>query len=110
MLLSSSFQKILSGTLSTSKCLNPDQDCHSVSPDLDPKLLAEVISRQQKPQLAKKALIKFHYPRFGSNREIVDKKSLTLLQKRKNTIYPSYAPYTGGITNVSQNFPNLELL
>ena len=73
MLLLSSFQKILSGTLSVSKCLDPDQDWHSVSPDLDPKLFAEVISIQQKPPLARKALTKFHYPRFGSYREIVDK-------------------------------------
>ena len=33
------FQNILSGTLSLSNCLNPDQGQHSVGPDLGPNCL-----------------------------------------------------------------------
>ena len=36
---------ILSGTLSVSNSLDPDQDQHSASPGLGPKLFAKVISR-----------------------------------------------------------------
>ena len=33
------FQKILSGTLCESNCLDPDQDRHFVGPDLSPNCL-----------------------------------------------------------------------
>ena len=48
------FEKILSGTLSVSNSLDPDQDRGPVDPDLGLKLFSKVISRCQKSSLAGK--------------------------------------------------------
>ena len=46
------FQNIASETIGVSNSLEPDQDRHSVGPDLDPKLFAMVISRREKSKVA----------------------------------------------------------
>ena len=48
------FQKILSGALSASNGLDPDQAQCSVMPDLSPKLYAKIISRRKYLPLAGK--------------------------------------------------------
>ena len=51
-------KKSFRNTTIVSKGLDPDQDRHSVGPDLGPKLFANVTNRQQELPLARKKLIR----------------------------------------------------